>query len=57
MSKYDKIIIGCPTWDIGLLQEDWRSKFDDLDNIDFRVKQSHILDVVIKTFIVHRLDA
>ena len=35
MSEYDKIIIGCPTWDIGLLQEDWRSKFDDLDNIDF----------------------
>jgi|TARA_B100000073_G_scaffold321112_1_gene301374 flavodoxin I len=38
MSEYDKIIIGCPTWDIGLLQEDWRSKFDDLDNIDFSGK-------------------
>ncbi|MEE2974916.1 MAG: flavodoxin FldA, partial [Thermodesulfobacteriota bacterium] len=39
MNDFDKIIIGCPTWDIGLLQEDWRNKFDDLDNIDFSGKQ------------------
>ena len=39
MSEFDKIIIGCPTWDIGLLQEDWRSKFDELDSIDFTGKK------------------
>ena len=39
MSEFDKIIIGCPTWDIGLLQEDWRSKFDELDSIDFSNKK------------------
>ena len=54
MSEYDKIIIGCPTWDIGLLQEDWRSKFDELDSIDFSGKTIAYYDVVIKTFIVHR---
>ena len=35
INDYENIIIGCPTWDIGLLQEDWRTKFDELDNIDF----------------------
>ena len=39
MSDFDRIIIGCPTWDIGLLQEDWRSKFDELDSIDFSGKK------------------
>ena len=39
MSNFDNLIIGCPTWDIGLLQEDWRSKFDELDNIDFSSKK------------------
>ena len=39
MSDFDRIIIGCPTWDIGLLQEDWRSKFDELDSIDFSNKK------------------
>ena len=39
MSEFDRIIVGCPTWDIGLLQEDWRSKFGDLDSIDFSGKK------------------
>ena len=28
INEFENIIIGCPTWDIGLLQEDWRTKFD-----------------------------
>jgi len=39
MSEFDRLIIGCPTWDIGLLQEDWRSKFGDLDKVDFSGKK------------------
>ena len=39
ISEFENIIIGCPTWDIGLLQEDWRSKFDELDSIDFSNKK------------------
>jgi flavodoxin I len=39
INDYENIIIGCPTWDIGLLQEDWRTKFDELENIDFTNKR------------------
>ncbi|MBW4622309.1 MAG: flavodoxin FldA [Cyanosarcina radialis HA8281-LM2] len=38
--RYDKIIIGCPTWNIGQLQEDWDSFYEDeLNNIDFSGKK------------------
>jgi flavodoxin I len=38
--KYDCIIIGCPTWDIGELQSDWESFYeDDLDKINFNGKK------------------
>ena len=36
---YDRIIIGCPTWNIGELQSDWEGYFEDLDNIDFNGKK------------------
>lgn len=36
---YDRIIIGCPTWNIGELQSDWAGFFDELDNIDFSGKK------------------
>ncbi|MBD2090462.1 flavodoxin FldA [Microcoleus sp. FACHB-1515] len=36
---YDRIIIGCPTWNIGELQSDWAAFFDELDNIDFSSKK------------------
>lgn len=32
---YDRIIIGCPTWNVGELQSDWESFQDELDSIDF----------------------
>ena len=36
--EYDNIIIGCPTWHIGELQEDWDSVFLDYEKIDFTGK-------------------
>jgi len=38
--QYDKIIIGCPTWNVGQLQGDWDSFYEDeLDTIDFSGKK------------------
>jgi len=34
----DRLIIGCPTWNVGELQADWAGFFDDLDSIDFSGK-------------------
>ena len=36
--EYDNIIIGCPTWHIGELQEDWDSIFLDYEKLDFNGK-------------------
>ena len=38
-NNYTYIIIGCPTWNIGELQSDWESFYDELDNIDFSGKK------------------
>ncbi|NJL20470.1 MAG: flavodoxin FldA [Leptolyngbyaceae cyanobacterium SM1_3_5] len=38
-AAYDRIIIGCPTWNIGELQSDWAGFFDELDGIDFSGKK------------------
>ncbi len=35
----DVIIIGSPTWDIGQLQSDWESVYEDLDKLDFSGKK------------------
>lgn len=38
--EYQYIIIGCPTWNVGELQSDWESFYDDqLDTIDFTGKK------------------
>jgi flavodoxin I len=38
--EYQNIIIGCPTWNVGELQSDWESFYDDqLDSIDFSGKK------------------
>lgn len=39
MLEYDMIIIGCPTWNIGQLQEDWDVVYDRLDALDFSGKR------------------
>ena len=36
--EYNNIIIGCPTWHIGELQEDWDSVFQDYEKLDFSGK-------------------
>jgi len=38
MLDYDKLIIGCPTWHIGELQDDWYGIYQELDNIDMTGK-------------------
>lgn len=37
--KYDCLIIGCPTWNIGELQSDWEGFYDELDEINFQGKK------------------
>ncbi|MEM1172380.1 MAG: flavodoxin FldA [Cyanobacteria bacterium P01_H01_bin.35] len=39
LAEYDYLIIGCPTWNIGELQDDWAAIFDDLDGVDFTGKK------------------
>ena len=38
LADYDYLIIGCPTWNIGDLQDDWDAILDDLDDVDFSGK-------------------
>ncbi|PSB13349.1 flavodoxin FldA [filamentous cyanobacterium CCP1] len=38
--EYQIVIIGCPTWNVGEIQSDWESFYDDqLDSIDFSGKK------------------
>ena len=36
--KYDKIILGIPTWDFGQIQSDWEDFWNDVSEIDFSGK-------------------
>ncbi|BAZ47201.1 flavodoxin (plasmid) [Chondrocystis sp. NIES-4102] len=38
-NTYDYIIIGCPTWNVGELQDDWDNYYEELDNIDLTGKK------------------
>ncbi|MEA5464749.1 flavodoxin FldA [Leptothoe sp. PORK10 BA2] len=38
LASYEYLIIACPTWNIGELQDDWAAVFDDLDDVDFSGK-------------------
>lgn len=38
LADYEYLIIACPTWNIGELQDDWAAVFDDLDDVDFNGK-------------------
>ena len=38
LAKYDNIIFGASTWEIGELQEDWETFIDVLDEVDFSGK-------------------
>lgn len=35
---YDQLILGCPTWNIGDIQEDWKRVFGALGQLDFSGK-------------------
>lgn len=39
MANYDILILACPTWEIGELQEDWETFIDVLDDVDFSGKK------------------
>ncbi len=36
MANFDVVIIGCPTWNVGELQEDWAAQFPALDGVNFQ---------------------
>lgn len=38
LANYEYLIIACPTWNIGELQDDWAAVFDDLDDVNFSGK-------------------
>jgi len=37
--EYDNLILACPTWEIGELQEDWDGFIDELDDAEFADKK------------------
>lgn len=39
MLAYDYLIIGCPTWNVGQLQDDWDDVFLELDDLDLTGKK------------------
>lgn len=39
MLNYDHLIIGCPTWNIGQLQDDWDNVYHYLDDLDLTGKK------------------
>ncbi len=39
LGEHNKIIIGCPTWNVGELQSDWDMLFEKLDDVDLKGKQ------------------
>jgi flavodoxin I len=34
LTRYDVLLLGCSTWNVGEMQDDWDRKCDDLDTID-----------------------
>lgn len=39
MQPYPYLILACPTWEIGQLQEDWESFIDEIENVDYAGKK------------------
>jgi flavodoxin I len=38
MAEYDYLMLACPTWEIGELQEDWDSFIDEIEDVDYSGK-------------------
>ena len=39
MQPFDNLILACPTWEIGQLQEDWDAFIDEIENVDYTGKK------------------
>lgn len=39
MQSYPFLILACPTWEIGRLQEDWDNFIDEIENVDYTGKK------------------
>jgi flavodoxin I len=39
LQDYDKLLLGCSTWNVGELQDDWDRQFKQLDGLDLSGKQ------------------
>jgi flavodoxin I len=39
MQEYDCLILACPTWEIGELQEDWDTFIDQIEDVDYAGKK------------------
>jgi len=39
IAPYTNVILACPTWEIGQLQEDWESFVDELQDVDWSEKK------------------
>ena len=39
MQPYPYLILACPTWEIGQLQEDWESFVDEIEKVDYSGKK------------------
>lgn len=35
LASYDNLILACPTWEIGELQEDWDTFIDEMDDVEW----------------------
>lgn len=42
MHDYDYIIVGCPTWNVGQLQDDWEDEYNAIDELDLTGKKMAI---------------
>jgi flavodoxin I len=39
LQPYVNVVLACPTWEIGQLQEDWESFIDEIEAVDFNGKR------------------
>lgn len=45
MTGYDVVILGCPTWNVGELQEDWIEQFPAFKGVDLKGKKVALFGV------------
>ena len=42
MHEYDTLIVGCPTWNVGQLQDDWELQYNAIEELDLHGKKMAI---------------